>query len=415
MDKRLTLLIPVTFGMAFFLGVENGGFQLVLLKIAEEFVLDPVKMGGVVTSQFCAILLGPLLFGWISDRIGKKTVLIFGMIFFIAGCFGAAISKSALIFTCTAFFLGLGFSVCECTASTLLTDSFPGKESTYLNIMQSGFSLGAVLSPLIFSRLIWAGLVTWHAVFISAGAGFIIIFPLLMLSRSSVPLPENEDAKKKVMPSGIKGIKPCFDIARSVMAEQVQSQPSLRSSIKTEIFSPFFIILLLAIMVNVAIEAGIGFFADTLFVTEYGNAQLGAYAISGFWFSMAVSRFVFSWIKIKPLNMVTAGFLSICVLLLFSLPLGNPNILLAVFFLLGFASGPIWPMIIGIGASLNQKRSGTNTSILYASGGLGGIIMPVLIGLVAERHGFYRSFWLLAVFSAAGFLIMRFGARRRIT
>jgi len=46
---------------------------------------------------------------------------------------------------------------------------------------------------------------------------------------------------------------------------------------------------------------------------------------------------------------------------------------------------------------------------------LGGVFIPVLIGLVAERHGFYNSFWLLAACSALGFLIMFLGTgiRRR--
>jgi fucose permease len=117
----------------------------------------------------------------------------------------------------------------------------------------------------------------------------------------------------------------------------------------------------------------------------------------------------------KIVNMVAAGFFLMFIIFLISLPLRNSHIFLAAFFLLGFAAGPVWPMIIGIGASLNQERSGTSTSILYSAGGLGGVLIPVPVGLIAQRFGFYNSFWLLAFLSALGFLLVWFGVRKRLT
>ena len=396
-NKR-ALLIPLTScGIAFFLGVEGGGFQLVLLKMAEEFSLDPVRMGVVVSSQYAALFLGPLLFGWVSDRVGKKTVLFFSMFFFIAGCFGAALSGTVKLFSIAVFVIGLGFSVSECISSSFLSDSFPGKESSYLNIMQSCFSLGAVLSPLVFSRLMHGGWISWRAVFASAGAGFLLVYPLLVLSRTSNVSIKNPETKNPETNVGL---------------QNLSTKAALPSGPEPGIFSPFFFVLILAIMISVAVEAGIGFFADSLFVTAYGNNVLGAYAISGFWFFMAISRFIFSWVKTKPETMVMTGFLLVFVLLVISLPLNKLYAMFVVFFLLGFATGPVWPMLVGIGASLNQRRSGTIVSILIAFGGLGGGIVPVLVGLVAERHGFYSSYWLLPAFSALGFLIMYFGIKK---
>jgi len=388
MDRRLSLLIPVTFFIALFLGVESGGFQLVLLQMAKDFGLDPVRMGGVVTSQFTAIFLGPLLSGWISDRIGKKSVLLFGMAVFIAGCLGASLAPGALYFTWAVFIVGLGYSVCELTASTILSDSFPGRESRYLNIMQAGFSLGAVLSPLVFSRLIGAGLVTWRSVFLTSGGAYILILPLLCVSRYTRP---------NVRPS----------------PENInREEGNVTGNSGPVIFSPFFIALVFTMMIYIAIETGAGYFANSIFVSEYGNTELGAYAISGFWFSITVSRFAFSRIKMKPRAMIMAGFLMVSLFMGILLPVKNHYALLVLFFLLGIAVGPVWPMIIGIGASLNQKRSGTNTGILYASGGLGGIIIPVLIGFIAKYQGFYAGFWMLAIFSAAGFLVLWLGAKK---
>jgi len=404
--STLTLLTPLTFGIAFFLGLECGGFQLVLIQVAEEFALDPVIMGGVVTSQFVAVFLGPLLFGWVSDRIGKKIVLAFGMAFFVVGCFGAFASSALLFFSCSVFILGLGFSTCESVGSSLLSDSFPGKESFHLNIMQCGFSLGAVLSPLIFSRLINAGLATWRIVFLCSGLGYVLIYPLLLLYRNGKAA---KTGKGHLETGGSNlgngdGNLEAGDGHLKTGAAPVREQ---------SVFSPFFIVLFFSMTICVCIESGIGFFADSLFVTEFGNHDLGAYAISAFWFTMSVSRFTYSRLKIKPQTMVITGFLLIFIILVCLLPLRNPHVLLASFFLVGIASGPVWPMILGMGASLNQNRSGTNTSILYAAGGLGGLVIPLVIGFSARHFGFYRSFWLLAILAFTGFILMGLGSRKR--
>ena len=378
MDKRLALFVPVTFGIAFFLGIELGGFQLILLQAAQFFKLNNVMMGVLVTSQFLAITIGPLFFGWAADRYGKKTILLISLPLFSIGCFSAAFSGTVFIFICSVFISGMGYGVSECICSSALSDSFPGKESKYLNIMQCGFCLGAVLSPQIFSRLIDAGLVSWRAVFLSAGGGFVLIYPLL-----------------------------CFSHCRKPLTQETGLEHAEKQGLR--IVSPLLFILLAGMLAYVAIETGVGFFADAVYVTEYSNTTMGAYAISGFWLAMTVSRFVFALVKMKMQNMILLGFSATVILLLLLLLLRNEWVLIGIFVLLGVSLGPIWPMIVGIGASSFREKSATVVSVLYASGGFGGVIIPVLIGWVSERAGFYGGFWLLAAASVMGFLLIWFG------
>jgi len=373
MDKRLALFIPVVCGITFFLGFETGGFQLVLLQAAQYFKLNNVMMGILVAAQYSAITVGPLLFGWAADRFGKKIILQIFVPLFAIGCFGAGISKTVAAFVSFVFMIGMGYSVCESTGSSALSDSFPGKESRYLNIMQCFFCLGAVLSPQIFSRLIPGGFVTWRAVFLVAGSGYVLLFPFLCLSRCKGP----------------------------TTADSATGRVS-----KQKLLSPLLIVLLAAMLTYVAVETGIAFFANVLFVTEYSNTELGAYAISGFWFGMTVFRFVFALVKMKMRNMVLLGFSSSCVLLLLLLLFRNQWMLMGLFVLLGVVLAPVWPMIIGIGTSSFRERSGTAASVLTASGGFGGVVIPVLIGWVSEWGGFYGGFWLLVASSAIGFFVV---------
>jgi MFS family permease len=59
----------------------------------------------MVTSQYIAITIAPLLFGWIADRIGKKPILLLFMLIFASACFFTALSNSALFFIIGVFLL----------------------------------------------------------------------------------------------------------------------------------------------------------------------------------------------------------------------------------------------------------------------------------------------------------------------
>ena len=78
------------------------------------------------------------------------------------------------------------------------------------------------------------------------------------------------------------------------------------------------------------------------------------------------------------------------------------------------ALGPVWPMIIGIGTSRYRDKSAFIASILYASGGLGGAAIPVLIGWVSGSTGFYGGLWLLVISSIIGLIMTLFLRKRSI-
>jgi fucose permease len=380
-DIKLRLFVPLSCGLAFFLGFESGGFQLVLIDIAKEYSLNTFMMGFLVTIQFAAFTLSPLVFGRIADRLGKKITLLLFVPLFAGGCFLSAFSRAAFVFMIGIFFIGIGFSVCESIGSSALADTFPGKESKYLNIMQCGFSLGAVTSPLLFNRLFADGLCTWRLVFLFTGCGYVLLYPLLIITRCRKP---------QLSRHGNTGL------------------------FKTLFRSPRFIVLLMSMVIYGAIETGAAYFADSFFVLEYSNTQTGAYAIAGFWLSMSISRFIFSWLKVKPRIILTLGFsiffLFFCLLLLLKIQW----VQLFIFILLGITAGPIWPLIVGRGVSLFRERSGVLTGILTASCGLGGSVIPVLIGGVAKYTGLYGGFFLLALISFFGFLIQEKQIPKRV-
>jgi FHS family glucose/mannose:H+ symporter-like MFS transporter len=336
----------------------------------------------LVAAQFTALIFAPLAAGWIADRIGKKAMLLFAMPLFSLGCFLTALSPSTTFFIAAIFITGAGYSINECTGTSALSDSFPGKESKYLNMMQCTFCIGAVVSPLFFRWLFSFGKFNWPSVFIVSGCGYVLLYPLMLFAECRKPVSAHNEK------------------AEGGSGEKKTLGPIFRSR--------FFLILIFCMLAYVAIETESAFFADALFVWGYTNTTLGAYAISGFWLAMGVSRFVFSWIKMEKRTMVLLGFSTVAILLVLLILLRNQWITLFLFMALGALLGPVWPMVMGIGASLYQEKSGTISGVLYAAGGIGGALMPVLIGLAAERAGLYAGFGILAALALAGFGVMFF-------
>jgi fucose permease len=171
---------------------------------------------------------------------------------------------------------------------------------------------------------------------------------------------------------------------------------------------PLLWILIFAMISYLVMESGLAFFANSFFIWEYSSAILGAWSISVFWCAHTVSRLVFALVPVKSRRVVLMGF-SVSVLFLVLLMIArNQWVSLTLFGILGFIMGPVWPMIVGMGAKNFPERSGTAVGFLTASGGLGGIFTPPLIGLISEYQGIHAGFAVLGLFAAAAFFALRF-------
>lgn len=380
MEFKKRMLVPVSLGITFFLGFEGGGFQLVLLQVAEEFHLNQTLMGFLVAAQFIAVMLSPLVFGPIADRIGKKRVLLFAMPIFIIGCLFAASAWSAATFIIGVFIIGCGLGVCECLVSANMTDNFPEQANRYMNMTQCTFSLGAVVSPILTRYLMDQFAMSWRGAFFMAGLGYVALLPLM-------------------------GLTHCVSVRTP---EQAKVSGSLLQLGKHR----FFIALFLCIFLYVGMETGIAYFADSLFTVEIMRPELGAYAISTFWLVMSGSRLLFSFIKVQERKAILAGYGLSTLAGILMLVLPNASVTLLGIALIGFAFGPIWPMIMAMGTKSLPEMTGLVSSLLMAAGGLGGALLPVMMGACADNAGLYWAFGILIAFMIAGLFILVWGTAR---
>lgn len=113
MEKRYngTLLFALLSVMMFALGLQVGGFNLVIAPVAEEYQLSNTLMGSLATFQYIAIMIAPIVFGGLSDRRGRKNVIVAFSLLFLAGCAFTLFIPSVAGFIAGVFLIGAGASV----------------------------------------------------------------------------------------------------------------------------------------------------------------------------------------------------------------------------------------------------------------------------------------------------------------
>jgi fucose permease len=152
----------------------------------------------------------------------------------------------------------------------------------------------------------------------------------------------------------------------------------------------------ICIFIYVGIESGLAFYADTVFTVGLGVPAFGAFAISLYWAAMGGGRFYFGRIKKLPDNL-PAKFLFLLTPVVIAIALcGQEIIMLALFLASGFACSCIWPGIVNAAIALDREVSGKIMSYLVLGGGLGGALLPLVMGMIIDSAGIPAAFLILA-------------------
>lgn len=142
---------------------------------------------------FISLGLGQMVYGPLSDRIGRKPPLYFGMLLFAAGSVGCALATDIQSLVAFRLMQGLGACAGMVVPRAIVRDLYTGAEATRLmSLLILVLSVSPLLAPLAGSLLIdWAG---WRSVFwaigVTAGIGLLLIATSLPETRppSQIPL-----------------------------------------------------------------------------------------------------------------------------------------------------------------------------------------------------------------------------------
>jgi DHA1 family bicyclomycin/chloramphenicol resistance-like MFS transporter len=144
--------------------------------MALEFGVGGSEIQLVITSLFAGFAIGQLIYGPISDRVGRLPGIYVGFAFFILGCILAISAQSLEMVLIGRFLQGIGASGPRIMVSALARDCFSGRAmARIMSLSGSVFMIVPVCAPMLGQVLLWFG--PWEYIF----AMYIILAVLLCI------------------------------------------------------------------------------------------------------------------------------------------------------------------------------------------------------------------------------------------
>lgn len=170
-----------------------------LPQLAKVFDASVASIQLTMSLFLLGFALGQLICGPISDRVGRRPVLLGGLFVFAIAGFLCAMGNSLFLLVGARFIQGLGASVGPVLARAMVRDCYDHKEaSATLSQMTQVMIISPLLAPVIGSHLLvsWG----WHSIFLFLGASGVFIWilcwqflPETLSTHQTTPLEHNAD------------------------------------------------------------------------------------------------------------------------------------------------------------------------------------------------------------------------------
>ena len=222
-------------------------------------------MGMLVSLQFAAILLAPLLFGHLADKKGKRPVLlIFGNVVF-AGTVLILFAGGRTLIGAGIFLVGMGYSICEAVGTAAMADTDPENAVRHINLSQAAYCTGAVISPLLSALLLESAGWNWRRLFFAAGIAFAAGAVFFYLVGKTAAAPGTTGANGTCRGSG--------KLTRKALLSAA--------------------LLALMLFIYIGCENGIVFFSDSFFAEDLAAEKGAALSVAVFWLARIPRRIPF--------------------------------------------------------------------------------------------------------------------------
>ncbi|GAA3683790.1 aromatic acid/H+ symport family MFS transporter [Arthrobacter ginkgonis] len=139
-------------------GYDVGVLGAVLPALAEYKEwgpLTPLQLGGLGSYALVGMLVGAMTIGTLSDRIGRKKMLLASVVIFTLTQLGAAFAPTPEVFGLFRLLGGLGMGgIIPVAAALTIEYSAPKRRSFNYGLMYSGYSLGILVAALVALALL---------------------------------------------------------------------------------------------------------------------------------------------------------------------------------------------------------------------------------------------------------------------
>ncbi len=175
------------------MGIFLDGFDLFIIAVAlpliqKEFSPGPALLGLIGAAAPLGCILGATIFGRFTDRLGRRTILLIDLMFFVVFAGLSAIAWSAASLIVFRFLLGIGIGADYPVSSTYITENMPSRLRGRMLVGGFGFQALGMLSGALLGIIVlklYPDVNSWRYIL-----GFAVI-PAIIILLWRLTLPES--------------------------------------------------------------------------------------------------------------------------------------------------------------------------------------------------------------------------------
>lgn len=168
-----------------------------LPSIARDMGVDVVSAQVTLAVFLIGLAAGQLLWGSVSDRIGRRGPMIAGLVVYCAGSLGGALAPSIDLLIAARLLQAIGASAGLVLARAIVADLWTAREAARLySIMMQTLGVTALVSPLLGGALLVVS--GWRAIFL-----FLLVAGILTGGWSVAGIRESHPPHRRAMPGSV--------------------------------------------------------------------------------------------------------------------------------------------------------------------------------------------------------------------
>src|SRR5207245_2034097 len=138
-------------------GFDTAALGFLTTPIRAEWNLTAAQLAPLFGAGLVGLMAGAFLFGPLADRFGRKTILLFCVLFFGLASLMSTYSTSLWVLVMLRCFTGLGLGGAMPNSVTLTSEYCPEKHRLFLvTTMFCGFTVGSALGGLASAHMVEA-------------------------------------------------------------------------------------------------------------------------------------------------------------------------------------------------------------------------------------------------------------------